>query len=214
MLRAPSKRLDKVETRACEIQGELERHFHFDRAMRFIASAIRQDSACVDDPAGRGGAGAADCLRECCEPKLRSSKYRLNAEIGASGCHPCHSKKTQNRIIDLICPFLPPRVFVKCPSIRKMNGRGGGDRKLNLLSQVLSCQRRSSAALLPIGVKWCQVSRPTRTGGPAIARASKIGVGMAHRAFQRLSKYSCKRPWRLDFAYLVGSRTGAMLRRC
>src|SRR6267143_1535385 len=39
-LRAPSKRLDKVETRACEIQGELERHFHFDRAMRFNSSVI------------------------------------------------------------------------------------------------------------------------------------------------------------------------------
>jgi hypothetical protein len=35
-------------------------------------------------------------------------------------------------------------------------GRGGGDRKLKSLSQVLSCQRRSTAALLPIGVKWCQ----------------------------------------------------------
>jgi hypothetical protein len=33
-----------------------------------------------------------------------------------------------------------------------------GDRKLNPLSQVLSCQRRSTAALLPIGVKWCQIS--------------------------------------------------------
>src|SRR6266481_6815771 len=30
--------------------------------------------------------------------------------------------------IDPICPFLPPRVFVKCPAIRKMVGRGGGDR--------------------------------------------------------------------------------------
>jgi hypothetical protein len=37
-------------------------------------------------------------------------------------------KETQNRIIGLICPFLPPRVFVKCPSIRKMDGRSGGDR--------------------------------------------------------------------------------------
>ena len=37
-------------------------------------------------------------------------------------------------------------------------GRGGGDRKLNPLSQVLSCQRRSTAALFPIGVKWCQIS--------------------------------------------------------
>jgi hypothetical protein len=26
----------------------------------------------------------------------------------------------------LICPFLPSCVFVKCPSIRKMDGRGGG----------------------------------------------------------------------------------------
>src|SRR5258708_6606185 len=34
-----------------------------------------------------------------------------------------------------------------------------GDRKLNPLSQVLSCQRRSTAALLPIGVKWCQIPR-------------------------------------------------------
>jgi hypothetical protein len=38
-------------------------------------------------------------------------------------------KETQNPIIGLICPFLPPRVFVKCPSIRKMDGRGGGNRK-------------------------------------------------------------------------------------
>jgi len=37
-------------------------------------------------------------------------------------------KKNGNRIIGLICPFLPPRVFVKCPSVRKMDGRGGGDR--------------------------------------------------------------------------------------
>ena len=41
-------------------------------------------------------------------------------------------KETQNRIIGLICPFLPPRVFVKCPSIRKMDGRGGGDRIVGL----------------------------------------------------------------------------------
>src|ERR1700726_1958746 len=38
------------------------------------------------------------------------------------------AKKHKNRIIRLICPFLPPRIFVKCPSIRKMNGSGGGDR--------------------------------------------------------------------------------------
>jgi hypothetical protein len=56
----------------------------------------------------------------------------MNAEIGVSGCHPCRWKETQNRIIGLICPFLPPRVFVKCPSIRKMVGRGGGDRTHDL----------------------------------------------------------------------------------
>src|ERR1700686_3411495 len=38
-------------------------------------------------------------------------------------------KLTQkNRTNGLICPFLPPRLFVKSPSIRKMDGRGGGDR--------------------------------------------------------------------------------------
>ena len=37
-----------------------------------------------------------------------------------------------NRIIGLICPFLPPRICVKCPSIRKMAGRGGGDRTHDL----------------------------------------------------------------------------------
>jgi hypothetical protein len=35
-----------------------------------------------------------------------------------------------------------------------LQDRGGGDRKLDLLSQVLSCQRRSATALLPIG---CQM---------------------------------------------------------
>jgi hypothetical protein len=37
-------------------------------------------------------------------------------------------KETQNRVIRLICPFLPPRVFAKCLPIRTMVGRGGGDR--------------------------------------------------------------------------------------
>jgi hypothetical protein len=41
------------------------------------------------------------------------------------------------------------------PPLRVVD-RGGGDRKLNLLFQVLICQRRSAAALHPIGVKWCQ----------------------------------------------------------
>src|SRR5258707_5454327 len=70
-----------------------------------------------------------------------------------------------NRIIGLICPLLPPRVFAKSRPIRRMVGRGGGDRKLNLLSQVLNCQRRSAAALLPIGVKWCQAFLPETNCG-------------------------------------------------
>ena len=36
-------------------------------------------------------------------------------------------------------------------------GRGGGDRNSISPSQVLSCQRRSTAALPSIGVKWCQI---------------------------------------------------------
>ena len=45
-------------------------------------------------------------------------------------------KGTQNPIIGLICAFLPPRVSVKCPSIRKMDGRGGGDRKDKLANKA------------------------------------------------------------------------------
>jgi hypothetical protein len=42
---------------------------------------------------------------------------------------PCRRVLThKNRIIGFICPFLPPREIPKCPSIRKMVGRGGGDR--------------------------------------------------------------------------------------
>jgi hypothetical protein len=49
----------------------------------------------------------------------------LNLQIRLS---PVPLERNTNRIIGLICPFLPPRVFVKCPSISKMVGRGGGDR--------------------------------------------------------------------------------------
>jgi hypothetical protein len=59
-------------------------------------------------------------------------------------------KETQNRIIGLICPFLPPRVFVKCPSIRKMDGRGGGDRNCISKKQVLTCL--SSSRYIDIGM--------------------------------------------------------------
>ena len=33
-------------------------------------------------------------------------------------------------------PLFAPHVFVKCPSIRKMDGRGGGDRKDDLTNKV------------------------------------------------------------------------------
>src|ERR1700752_5509543 len=36
-----------------------------------------------------------------------------------------------NRIIGVICPLLPPRVFAKSRPVRKMVGRGGGDRTKN-----------------------------------------------------------------------------------
>jgi hypothetical protein len=50
-------------------------------------------------------------------------------EAYKSGCHSCRRKLThQNRISGLICPLLPPREFVKSRPIRKMVGRGGGDR--------------------------------------------------------------------------------------
>jgi hypothetical protein len=38
----------------------------------------------------------------------------------------------RNRIIEAICPLLPPRVFVKCLPIKRMVGRGGGDRTHDL----------------------------------------------------------------------------------
>jgi len=37
-------------------------------------------------------------------------------------------KSRTNRIIGVICPLLPPRVFAKYLPISKMIGRGGGDR--------------------------------------------------------------------------------------
>jgi hypothetical protein len=68
--------------------------------------------------------------------KRGSRKCRVNAEIGASGCHPCREEEKRNRIIGLISPFLPPRVFLKCPSIRAMDGRGGGDRTKSAIEIV------------------------------------------------------------------------------
>jgi hypothetical protein len=38
----------------------------------------------------------------------------------------------QNRTTGLICPFLPPRIVVKSQPIKKMVGRGGGDRTHDL----------------------------------------------------------------------------------
>jgi hypothetical protein len=63
-------------------------------------------------------------------------------EIGVSGCHPCRWKETQNRIIGVICPF-----FVKCPSITKMNGRGGG---IEIASLQSKSRERNDVAPPPL----------------------------------------------------------------
>jgi len=60
--------------------------------------------------------------------KRGSRKSNLTLKMAGPVVTRAAEKETHNRIIGLICPFLPPRVFVKYPSIRKMLGRGGGDR--------------------------------------------------------------------------------------
>jgi hypothetical protein len=60
------------------------------------------------------------------------------------------AKKYKNRIIRLICPFLPPRIFVKCPSIRKMDGRGGGDRTTPFCAIVVQCSFQMTAYRFPV----------------------------------------------------------------
>jgi hypothetical protein len=73
-------------------------------------------------------------------------------------------------------------------------GRGGGDRKLNPLSQVLSCQRRSTAALLPIAVKWCQIPRTahdTSVLAISIAKASRANERFPDFPFYRTYQASC-----------------------
>jgi hypothetical protein len=56
----------------------------------------------------------------------------MKSEIGPVRLSPVPQKKPQNRIINRICPFLPPRVFAKCLPARWMVGRGGGDRTHDL----------------------------------------------------------------------------------
>jgi uncharacterized protein DUF4372 len=91
------------------------------------------------------------CLRAQSSKLYRS---RINdSGLRNPGVTRAAEKKHRTGSSALSALFLPPRAFAKYPSIRKMAGRGGGDRKLHLLSQVLSCQKRSTAPLLPIGVK-------------------------------------------------------------
>jgi hypothetical protein len=80
---------------------------------------------------------------------------------------PAALREANSKVVNLVLPAQVAREL-NAPlsslanlqlTVRKGNiGRGGGDRKLNLLSQVLSCQRRSTAALFSIGVRWCQIS--------------------------------------------------------
>ena len=98
-------------------------------------------------------------------PKRGSRKYRLNDEIGASGCHPCRQEEKRNRIIGPICPFLPPRDFVKCPSIRKMVWAVGiennNERNLRDLEEMLGSakllernNRECNGILIGIDPEW------------------------------------------------------------
>jgi hypothetical protein len=75
------------------------------------------------------------------------SVERPNLRIRLS---PVPLKETQNRIIGLICPFLPPHDLDKCPPIRKMDGRG--TLQLEQMEQgAISTELRSSeGTVLPL----------------------------------------------------------------
>ena len=80
----------------------------------------------------RLGANRARHVWECSPRAVFSIRMHvqislLNSGSGRFRLSPVPLEKTQNRIIGLICPFFAPRIFVKCPSIKKMDGRGGGD---------------------------------------------------------------------------------------
>src|SRR5216684_5553494 len=67
--------------------------------------------------------------------QLKWKRVRLGSRLRSKyneSCNPVVTRAARtsrtNRIIEVICPLLPPRVFVKSRPIRKMVGRGGGDR--------------------------------------------------------------------------------------
>ena len=71
-------------------------------------------------------------------------------------------KETQNGIIGLICPFLPPHNLDKCPPIRKMDDRGGGDRKDKLLNKAFTLYALQ-LRLLSNWNKWNKVQYQLRS---------------------------------------------------
>jgi hypothetical protein len=79
-----------------------------------------------------------------------------------------------NRIIGVICPLLPPRVFAKFLPIRKMVGRGGGDRNCIPHFQVLLAEGvtdRSSSQLLEL----LETAEPHRCEEPKRTEYGSVG---------------------------------------
>jgi hypothetical protein len=80
-----------------------------------------------------------------------SQTYHFSAgtrEIGSAlppVVTPAAEKYTHDRITGLICVFLPARVFARCLPIKRMVGRGGGDRTRVRILGKLSVQVRYSS---------------------------------------------------------------------
>jgi len=104
-----------------------------ERRREFAAANLQAESYLEREHNARWAALSARHKRHYGQPKVgqkrRSRKYRFDTEMARSVVTRAAEKEKRNQIIGLICPFLRPRIFVKCPSIRKMDGRGGGDRK-------------------------------------------------------------------------------------
>jgi len=82
-----------------------------------------------------------------CSLRLRPAEYEKLENPAVT--HAAENSCT-NRIIGVICPFLPPRVFAKCLPIRRMVGRGGGDRTIGAIeaAQVADSAKRQKRKTL------------------------------------------------------------------
>ncbi len=96
-LRAPSKRLDKVETRTCEIQRRIEPPFHLDRAMHFIffcdsPHAFKGSLALLETRWNNPAMIIGDRLRE-----MREEKKLSQGDIEKrSGLFRCYISRVEN----------------------------------------------------------------------------------------------------------------------